>query len=76
MKSEEIKGLVAKSENACIEFKRARGGVPADFWPSYSAFANTDGGVIILGVREKRMVSARSRGRRIRRRSWPTSGMR
>lgn len=53
MKSEEIKGLVAKSENACIEFKRAKGGVPADFWPSYSAFANTDGGTVILGVREK-----------------------
>ena len=54
MKSEEIKRLVAKSENAAVEFKRARGGVPADFWPSYSSFANTDGGVIILGVREKK----------------------
>ena len=53
MKSEEIKKLVAKSENAAVEFKRARGGVPADFWPSYSAFANTDGGTIMLGVREK-----------------------
>ena len=53
MKSEEIKRLVAKSENDAVEFKRARGGVPADFWPSYSSFANTDGGVIILGVREK-----------------------
>ena len=53
MKSEEIKRLVAKSENTAVEFKRAPGGVPADFWPSYSAFANTDGGVIILGVREK-----------------------
>lgn len=53
MKSEEIKKLVAISENAAVEFKRARGGVPADFWPSYSAFANTDGGTVILGVREK-----------------------
>ena len=53
MKPEEIKRLVAKSENAAVEFKRARGGVPADFWPSYSAFANTDGGTVILGVREK-----------------------
>jgi predicted HTH transcriptional regulator len=53
VKGEEIKRLVAKSENAAVEFKRARGGVPADFWPSYSSFANTDGGVIILGVREK-----------------------
>ena len=53
MKSEEIKKLVAKSENAAVEFKRARGGVPTDFWLSYSSFANTDGGVISLGVREK-----------------------
>lgn len=53
MKSKEIKKLVAKSENAVVEFKRAKGGVPADFWPSYSAFANTDGGTIILGIREK-----------------------
>ena len=53
MKSEEIKKLVAKSENAVVEFKRAKGGIPADFWPSYSAFANTDGGTIILGIREK-----------------------
>lgn len=53
MKSEEIKKLVAMSENAAVEFKRAKGGVPADFWPSYSAFANTDGGTVILGAREK-----------------------
>jgi len=53
VKGEGIKRLVAKSENAAVEFKRARGGVPADFWPSYSSFANTDGGVIILGVCEK-----------------------
>ena len=26
---------------------------PPTFWPSYSAFANTDGGTIILGIREK-----------------------
>ena len=53
MKSEVIKKLVAKSENAAVEFKRAKGGISADFWPSYSAFANTDGGTVILGVREK-----------------------
>ena len=52
MNSEEIKRLVAKSEDAAVEFKRARGGVPADFWPSYSSLAHTDGGVIILGARE------------------------
>lgn len=31
-----------------------QGALPEDFWPTYSAFANTDGGVVLLGVREKK----------------------
>ncbi|MBR3821071.1 MAG: putative DNA binding domain-containing protein [Kiritimatiellae bacterium] len=53
MTSEELKKLIETGENGVAEFKRGRGGVPGDFWPSYSAFANTDGGVIVLGVSEK-----------------------
>ncbi|MBU3058692.1 AlbA family DNA-binding domain-containing protein [Pseudomonas indica] len=30
-----------------------KGEVPKDFWTTYSAFANTHGGVVLLGVREK-----------------------
>ena len=30
-----------------------RGTLPDDFWPTYSAFANTEGGVVVLGMREK-----------------------
>lgn len=33
-----------------------KGAVPEDFWPTYCAFANTVGGVIVLGMREKNGV--------------------
>ena len=56
MTSEELRKLIKTGENGVVEFKRGRGGVPGDFWPSYSAFANTDGGVIVLGVKEENNV--------------------
>ncbi len=31
-----------------------QGALPSDFWPTYSSFANTNGGVILLGVREQK----------------------
>lgn len=43
-------------ENDEIECKEAAGGLPKDLWKSYSAFANTNGGAILLGIKEKKGV--------------------
>jgi len=50
--------LESLAESCDLECKAAqgrdgRGELPEDFWKSYSAMANADGGVILLGVQEK-----------------------
>jgi ATP-dependent DNA helicase RecG len=54
-----LEELALLRESVSLECKLAsgrdgKGALPEDFWPTYSAMANTDGGVVILGLRERK----------------------
>ena len=51
--AERITEIIRHPETAQVECKSAAGGLPNTMWETYSSFANTDGGVILLGVRER-----------------------
>ncbi|WP_337842468.1 RNA-binding domain-containing protein [Rheinheimera sp.] len=53
-----VDDLTDLAESAELEFKLAhgqdgKGKLPDDFWPTYSAMANSRGGYIVLGIKEK-----------------------
>lgn len=39
-------------EDVNLEIKKAKNSLPKSFWETYSAFANTSGGIVILGLEE------------------------
>ena len=49
-----VEELMERRESVEIEFKSAMGGFPKSFWETYSSFANTNGGTIVLGIKEKK----------------------
>lgn len=49
-----IREALEKGERVTLECKQARSEVPKELWNTYSAFANTVGGLILLGVEEHR----------------------
>lgn len=52
MEVKTIKEALVKGERVTLECKRAKAEVPKELWKTYSAFANTIGGVILLGIDE------------------------
>lgn len=54
MNENTIKEALKKGERVTLECKKAVAEVPKSLWETYSAFANTIGGLILLGVDEHR----------------------
>lgn len=52
MDMQKLKQLIYEGEKVDVECKQAESSVPRSVYESYSAFANTKGGYIILGVKE------------------------
>lgn len=52
MNKQQIINLLNIGENREIEFKESKRQLPKSLWSTYSAFANSKGGIIILGIKE------------------------
>ena len=54
MPTTSIHTLISNGERATLECKKAQRNIPNSIWETYSAFANTYGGTILLGIEENR----------------------
>ena len=54
MTENELLNRLNLGENQDTEFKSGIGGLPKSLWESVSAFANTNGGYLVIGVQEKK----------------------
>lgn len=52
MNKQQIIDILNIGENREVEFKESKRKIPKSLWETYSSFANTKGGFIILGIKE------------------------
>ena len=55
MDATDIKVLLKVGERISFECKKAENNIPKSVWETYSSFANTIGGIIVLGITENRL---------------------
>ena len=52
----DMASILNSKEHVNMEVKAAGKGIPNSIWETYSSFANTFGGIIILGIEEDKIT--------------------